>query len=305
VVTDAKGRIIRYLGPSDYPGTNPWPSFIPYTQSIYNANQTTHILRTNGFNFASPYNIPVYQFGADMTATANSDGSLTIAGSITASVNGPITTGNPALPSGGAWTGATFSFSVSDKDAFNNAIYGQIQNSAVSFTGQAWSDFQTFTQNTLQNPSQPHDPNKSDPNYNPSLDDLGAYNTTVSMFIGEVTAGLLGGFFNSNTPSNYPPDSGAALKNVPSMNWWLQNPIVAFSEIQPSNPYYNLYAKVIFNASHNTVYGVAYSDRFGSGPLVNSVSYNGTNVDHWVLGIGAPLAAPKTLSGMLLLLGNE
>ena len=43
VVKDANGNIIRYLGPSNYTGTNPWPSFIPYTQSIHTANQPTTI----------------------------------------------------------------------------------------------------------------------------------------------------------------------------------------------------------------------------------------------------------------------
>ncbi len=298
VVKDTQGRIIRYLGPSNsFTGTNPWPSFLPYTLSIHAANQSTLIQRTNGFNFAPPDNTPVYQFGADMTATANADGSLTITGNITASVNGPIKHGNPALPPGGAWAGATFSFSVADTNAFNNAIYGQVQNNAVSFTGQAWNDFLTFTQSTLKNPTQPHDPNT-----NPSLNDPivgSAYNTTISMFIGEVTTGLLGGFFNSDyQPGGVPP----AIKNMASNQWWSLNPIVAFSKIQPLNPFYNIYAQVIFDASNNTVYGVPFSDRFGTGPLVNTVNFNNTPVNYWVLGIGAPLPGTKVLPGILLLL---
>lgn len=304
VVTDANGRIIRYLGPSDVfqtpegqPMPNPWPSFLPYTLSIHEANQGTTIKRTNGFNFAAPDNLPVYQFGADMTATANSDGSLTITGSITVSVNAPIKTGNPGLPPGGAWTGATFSFSVSDPDidAFNNAIYGQVQNSAVSFTGQAWDDFKTFTQNTLQDPTKAHDPNTNPSLYDPQVGS--AYDTTRKMFVGEVTTGLLGGFFNSDYQVN-----GEYIKNMYSNQWWSLNPIVAYSTIQPSNPYYNIYAAVIFDKSSNSVYGVPYSDRFGSGPLVNTVQYNGASVNYWVLGIGAPLPATKALPGMLLLL---
>ena len=89
---------------------------------------------------------------------------------------------------------------------------------------------------------------------------------------------------------------------MPSNHWWLQNPIVAFSAIQPLHPYYNIYAKVVFNDSHNTVYGVPYSDRFGKSPLVYTVQYNGTNVNYWVVGIGAPLPATTALSGMQMLL---
>ena len=333
VVKDANGNIVRYLGPTNtFSGTNPWPSFIPYTLSIHAANQSTTIQRTNGFNFAAPDNLPVYQFGADMIATANADGSITITGNITVSGNAQIMTGpygNPQPPNyvydaptntwTGYWSGATFSFPVSDPsdpditpDTFNNAIYDQTDTvnvkgtnkKVVYYTGQAWNDFQTFTQNTLQDPTKPYNNTvpPSNLNYNPSLDDLGAYNTTRSMFIGEVTTGLIGGFFNSNyEPGGVPP----AIKNMFSNNWWSLNPIVAFSKIQPQNPYYNIYANVVFDTSNNTVYGVPYSDRFGSGPLVNTVKYNGVDVNYWVLGAGAPLSLPNALPGiLLLLLGN-
>jgi len=312
VVKNGSGQIIRYLAPSDYNGTNPWPSFIPYTQSINTAGQTTTIKRTNQFNFAPPNNTTAYVFGIDMTANANADGSLSVTGNITATATGPIIRGNPTLPPVGYWTPATITFSVADVNAFNNAIYGQVQNSAVTFSGQAFTDFLSFTNNTLLHPGQPHN-SLTNPNLNDNIPGGAglAYNITLNMFVGEITTGLIGGFYNSNYPSNYPPDNGALLKNVPSSHWWLQSPIVAFSQIQPSNLYYNVYANVIFNTSNNTVYGVPFSDRFGTGPLVNSVQYNGTNVNYWKIGVGAPLGAPppanKSLSGMLLLLllGNQ
>ena len=101
------------------------------------------------------------------------------------------------------------------------------------------------------------------------------------MFIGEVTTGLLGGFFNSSYPATYPPASiGMPLKTLPSYQWWQQTPIVGFAEIQTQNPYYNLYANEIFKTSNNTVYGVPYSDRFGKGPAVNSVSYTTGGVSY-------------------------
>jgi hypothetical protein len=321
VVKNAQGKIIRYLGPSNgFTGTNPWPSFVPYTKAVNGASppQPTQIQNINSFKFPTPYSTPVYTFGTDnMIATANADGSLTITGRITVSVNGTIRKGtvhnNPDPPASGYWDGATFTFSVSNVNNFNNAIYGQVKNSAVTLTGLAWGQFQDFCQNTWMNPDQPYNATT-----NPSLNDLfqspplqaaggNAYNTTVNLFIGEVTTGLLGGFFNSNVASNYPPDNGAALKNVPSNHWWLQNPIMGFADIQPKNPYYNVYANVIFNKSNNTVYGVPYSDRFGTGPVVNAVTYtnNGVSyyVNYWVIGIGAPLPATITaLPGMQLLL---
>lgn len=301
VKKNAKGQIVRYLGPSNYNGTNPWPSFVPYTQSIHAASQTTHIKRTNGFNFPSPPT-PVYQFGADMTATANADGSLTVAGDLTVSVNAPITPGNPELPLGGVWSGATITFSVSDVDVFNNAIYGQIKNDAVTYSGGAFDSFKTFTQNTLRDPTKPHKPDE--PDSNKSLYDLGAYNTTLSMIIGEITTGLLGGFFNSDYKT---PSMEKAIKNMDSNDWWSLNPIVAYSTIQPLHKYYNIYAQVIFDKSNNTVYGVPYSDRFGQGPLVNTVLFDGKSINYWKVGIGAPLSAANATAGtleLLLLDGN-
>jgi hypothetical protein len=306
VVKTKTGGIARYLGPSNlFNGTNPWPSFLPYTQAIHAAGQSTKIQNTNGFHFPNEP-LPLYTFGTDdMIATAGADGSLTITGPITVSVNGTIKPGNPVLPPGGAWTGATFAFSTSTPNDFNNAIYGQVKTDAVSFTGSAWSDFETFTKNTLQDPTKAHDPTT-----NPSLYDLfadgsggNAYNTTVNMFIGEVTTGLLGGYFNSDYLVG-----GTAIKNMASKQWWALNPMVGFAEIQPLHPYYNPYANVIFNRSNNTVYGVPYSDRFGEGPLVNSVTYKTSGgvsyyVNYWVVGVGAPIT-PNAMSWLLLLMDN-
>ncbi len=285
VVKNDNGGIVRYLGPSNvFNDQNPWPSFIPYTQSINAAGQVTHLLRSNGFNFAAPDDTPVYQFGMDMNATAASDGSVVITGNITATANTDVKDGNPALPETGKWTNATFTLSAADVDAFNNAIYGQVANSAVSFTGQAWTDFQEFTNSTLKDPSLAHNATT-----NPSLNEhSAAYATTRNMFIGEITTGLLGGFLNSGHTSG-----GEAIKDMSSNQWWSLQPLVAFSQIQPDNEYYNTYADVIFQKSGNTVYGVPYSDRFGSGPLVNTVKYNGSDVNYWIVGVGAPLSTKK------------
>jgi hypothetical protein len=291
-VQNASGGIVRYLGPSSFTSNNPWPSFLPYLQSINAAPQSTTIQRSNGFNFAD--NTPVYQFGADMAATVGTDGTITVTGNITVSTNTSVVSPNPPPPVAGYWSDATLTFSAADLDALNAAIYGQAQNSAVSCTGTGWSSFLAFTQQTLQNPNLPYNATT-----NPSLYDLGAYDTTLAMFIGEVTTGLLGGFFNS---SYVPSGSQTAIKNMVSNSWWSLNPVVGYSTIQPVNSYYNVYAGIIFNASGNTVYGVPYSDRFGSGPLVNTVNYNNTSVGYWVVGVGAPLGAATAPMGALTLL---
>ena len=317
VVKNAQGQIIRILGPSNaFTGTNPWPSFLPYVKSL--GAQTTHIQsKPQGFYFTAD-NTVTYNFGVDMQATADANGNLTCTGGITATVTGTIKPGNPPLPSGGQWNDTTLYFSTAVPDAFNSAVYGQVSTSAVQYWGSGWIYWVDFLANTLLDPSKPHDPVT-----NPSLLDgdlypteapppvsAPVYLTVFNNTIGEVTTGLLGGFYNSNTPSNIPSDGGAALKNVPSKNWWMQNPIVGFTEVQPQNPYYNLYSGVIFNTSGNTVYGVPYSDRFGSGPDVNSVNYTSPDgvtyyVNYWVMGIGAPLPQAIVTPEIMLLMNDH
>jgi len=297
-VLSANGYVVRYLGPSNYNGNpNPWPSFIPYTQSINTAGQSTSIQTANAFHFSGEP-LPNYFFGCTMTATAGSNGSVTASGDITVTWTGTIKPGNPTPPLNDpdqyhtapwyGWPNATIVFSAAEGTNppapadFNNAIYGQAaNNNSITFPGTAWNQFQAFTQSTLQFPGQPHDPAS-----NPSLYDLTAYNTTLNKFVGEVTTGLLGGYFNSTyIPAGYT----TMIKDMPSSQWWNLNPIVGFSEIQSNNAYYNQYAGVIFATSGNTVYGVPFTDRFGTGPVVDSVSHNNHSVLCWVLGIEPPL----------------
>jgi hypothetical protein len=330
LVKNAQGGIIRVLGPSNDFGTgvaNPWPSFVPYTQSINAAGQQTKIQAVNAFNFNTvdpAYGTPTYTFGTDnMVATASADGSLSITGRITVSVNGTIRTGvahtNPPLPASGYWDGATFAFNVDTGGPevgmlFNDAIYREVRNEAVTFTNEgvdtsAWGQFRIFCHETWMNPDLPYQPDGTKPNYNPSLDDLfrggtggNAYFTTQNLFIGEVATGLLGGFFNSD----YKVGS-VAIKDMPSYQWWTLNPMVAFSTIQPAHPFYSLYSGVIYDLSKNTVYGTPYSDRFGK-VLINSVNYtkNGTTfyVNFWKIGIGAPLPQALVTPELMLLLDN-
>ena len=100
VMKDANGNILRYLGPSNNftsKGGNPWPSFVPYIQSVNKANQSTTILNAANFNFSDGQ--PVYRFGVNMTATAKADGGIDITGKITAALaSGSIKANNPALP---------------------------------------------------------------------------------------------------------------------------------------------------------------------------------------------------------------
>ncbi|MGZ5026902.1 MAG: hypothetical protein ACXWE9_06430, partial [Methylobacter sp.] len=83
--------------------------------------------------------------------------------------------------------------------------------------------------------------------------------------------------------------NGKAYKDVPSVAWWNTNTIPSPSALQASNPYYNIYAQQIFDATDNQVYSIPFSDRFGNGPLMQTQLYNGQVVDTWVVTLGAPI----------------
>ncbi|WP_029458676.1 hypothetical protein [Solidesulfovibrio alcoholivorans] len=328
VLKDSSGKLIRYIGPSIFdPGNaqvvNPWPSFVPYAQSL--TSTTTTLQRANAFGAgnATWASTQTYTFGIDMQATTASDGTITASGKLTAAVSNPasVTSPNPALPAGGAWTNVSITISpttgtngIAD---YNAAIYGQsgspvvdpqdsakwiLNNTAITL-GPDWDNFQTFCMNTLGDPSLAENPST-----NASLQDLQAYLTTLNMALGELTTGLLGGYFGSTYQVTF-EGTTAAIGTLPSQDWWQMDPLVGFSQIQSDPTHYNRYASVIWTTSNNTVYGVPYSDRFGSGPLVNTVLTPDmqTSVGYWVVGVGAPAtgASLATPAPDILLLLNK
>lgn len=328
VLKDSSGTLIRYIGPSIFdPGnaqvTNPWPSFVPYAQSL--TSTTTTLQRANAFGAgnATWASAQTYTFGIDMQVTTASDGTITASGTLTAAVSNPasVVSPNPALPANGAWTNVDITVSpttgTNGLADYNAAIYGQsgspvvnpqnsaqwiLNNKAITL-GPDWANFQTFCMNTRGNPSIPENPST-----NASLQDLQAYLTTLNMAIGELTTGLLGGYFGSTYQVTF-QGTPAAIGTLPSQDWWQLNPLVGFSQIQSDPTHYNSYANVIWNTSNNTVYGVPYSDRFGSGPLVNTVLTPDmqTSVGYWVVGVGAPAtgASLATPAPDILLLLNK
>ncbi|MDQ7832130.1 MAG: hypothetical protein RDU30_10380 [Desulfovibrionaceae bacterium] len=307
------GQILRYIGPSKYDPNNtwlppnPWPSFLSYAISL-NGTQT-QLIRSNGFGSPAWSSTRTYTFGIDMTATANDNGVITASGKVTASVINPasVAAGNPPLPDNGAWTDVSITLSPltgkHTEASFNKAIYGQaaelmyddktgrwtVGNTAITL-GSDWEKFQTFCINTLADPTKPHNINS-----NKSLQDLHAYDTTLSMAIGELTTGLLGGYFGSTVQGTTQGGVTKPIGEMESQQWWTLDPRVGFSQIQTDTGHYNRYADVIWTSSGNTVYGVPFSDRFGNGPLVNTVQTPGPNVrsvGYWVIGVGAPVGAP-------------
>ncbi len=309
VVLNDEKKIIRYLGPSNTfvsPKTNPWPNFISYVSSIP-STQTAHIVKQNAFVL----NGVNYQFGCDMYATSHTDGTVRVSGDITVNITaGTIEAPNPSPPESGKWTGAVLTFTPSNASLYKQAIYGQAINDAILFDGAtrkadpndvtrwdnlpdgAFKNFLQFTKDTHKIDNHVVQPE--------TLFSDRAFDTTMDLFIGEVTGGLLFGFFN--TPAVV---GGVAIKDQPSSQWYTYGK--AFEELQPSNVYYNPYAEVIYKATGNTVYGLPYSDRFPTGPLVNTVKYGNKDVAYAKVFIGEPLpgSAPGANVAPTNLLLNE
>ena len=266
VITNKDGDIVRYIGPSSYgtDGTNPFPSFVPYLKAVSSDSQTTAIQNSNAFN-APPQAGPGstnYNFILNLTATASTDGSITMTGSI----DTQVTPYGGSTVDGPSFTDCTVQIGAEASQAYNNAIYGQVITDAVSF-GSGWTDLSAYMDDK-------------------GLSDQNALNITQNLAIGEITSGLLMGFVNSSV---VPAGKTVALKDMPSNAWWSLDPVIAFSDVQPLHAYYNTYANVIYKASNNEAYSLPYSDRLGDGPLVNSVQWDNQDVDTWVVTLEPPV----------------
>ena len=115
----------------------------------------------------------------------------------------------------------------------------------------------------------------------------GYFNTLQATAIGEITSGFLMGMVGSDV---VPTGQTKMIKDMQSSDWWVLNPIIAFNQVQPNNAYYNTYANVIYGASGNSSYSIPYSDRLGSGPLVNTVKYNQSDVTSWTVTLDPPIS---------------
>jgi hypothetical protein len=265
----AEGYLLRYIGPSSYgPLSNPYPSFVDYLTAVNTAGQTTGISNSNAFNAPSKGGAGStnYNFTLNFVATAAADGSIDLNGNITTEV----TPYGERSKQGDTFSDCGMHISAADPRSFNEVIYGQIINSAVTFQGKGWEGFATYIENN-------------------ELTGQGVEMTTKNLLIGEITSGLLLGLVNSDV---IPAGQTQKLKDMTSLEWWSLDPLPAFAQAQPHNTYYDPYAAVIFAASDNQVYSIPYSDRLGKGPLVNTVSYHGTAVKSWEVTLLPPLPTP-------------
>ena len=301
------GTVLRYIGPSSYGvGTNPYPTFDSYLGALNTANQTAHIKNSNAFNTMAtpgPGNLN-YNYTLDFIATVGTDKTITLSGNITTTIT-PY--GNSSY-SGTTYTGVNMTISPTvgpstSNATFTNTIYGQADpkgsgNGSTTFNSK-WADLATDMASanlTL--------------NIVPAQGGTGApgttYGTTQSLAIGEITTGLLGGFVGSNATygngtGGYAVYDGQLYKDVPSEAWWNTSTLPSMSTLQPSDPFYSQYSDTIFNATDNQVYSIPFSDRFGTGPLMQTQLFGNQTVDTWVVTLGAPIFAvpePSTIAAL-------
>lgn len=277
IVKDTNGNILRYIGPSTFTSNAPYSTFTNYLQAISTAGQATAIVNSNAFNgmngtgsggVAGSTN---FNYKLNLSATVATNNTISMTGNITTQVT-PFG-GNST--SGTTYTNASVTISGTDENILNSIIYGQTVGSftnSVSW-GSGWTDMYNDMTTVFG-----------------LTDGLANFQTTQRLAIGEITSGILMGFLNStNTVAQY---GSTQLKDLESYQWWQLDPMVAFSSVQSVTNFYNQWANIIYGATSNQAYSIPYSDRMGTGPLINSVQFGGTNVDKWIVDIGTPVGAP-------------
>lgn len=103
------------------------------------------------------------------------------------------------------------------------------------------------------------------------VDTDGGANTVYTLAVRDFMAGLNYGFIDSAEINPNDPAAGTTYKDSESAYWGTTNLLTGatnpetplfFEELQPGDPFYNAWAKVIFDESGGTVYGFAYDDTF-------------------------------------------
>ncbi|MEM0965645.1 MAG: hypothetical protein AAGJ81_05810 [Verrucomicrobiota bacterium] len=288
------GTLRRYVGPSTYASNPPYPSFSNYLASVHASGVTNTIQNSNAFqtNGATSTTGTNYNFTFTLTSVVQSDNTIELTGEITTEVKDNAT---GVTTSGATYANADITISGTDQSAVDQIIYGQTAVPAaladdVTY-GQGWTDWAAFVQNPANNLTDSFPEGVA-------LDNL----TLTRTAIGEITTAILMGFLG-----NVMVVDGSPLNTLPSEDWWKLDPLLAFDQIQSDPDNYNQWADVIYDASANGAYSIPFSDRLGTGPLVNSVQFNlnGTDydIDEWVVGFGDPVSVIPEPGSAVLLVG--
>lgn len=120
-------------------------------------------------------------------------------------------------------------------------------------------------------------------------------NDVYAAAVRDILAGFAIGYVGSTVED--PNHPGVMLKDEESKQWWESG--LAFSEVQPTNKYFNEYGEAFYLYSDS--YGFSFSDRLPHKPV--QVSLNPANVDTLTFTVAADSAVPEPSAFALLGLG--
>ncbi|MDP0494816.1 MAG: hypothetical protein Q7Q73_01285 [Verrucomicrobiota bacterium JB024] len=277
-VYDGNNNLVRYVGPSTYAtGQIPYQNFNNYLTSVHSSGVTNQIWNNSAFNQIGESGTTGFNFNFQfqLTSTVDANGNIVLTGNIVVTkknnATGVIVETDQLVASNAGLT-----LSGADLDKITQLIYAQStgQNPDIATWGAGWADLATYLANNNVEAS--------------------ALETLQNQVVGEITTAILLGFLGNEKNVN-----GTDLNTMKSYEWWQMIPLEAFDAIQSDPDFYNRWAAAVYDATDNGAYGIPYSDRLGTGPLVDSVLHDGYDIDKWEIDIFDPVSAvpePRTVA---------
>lgn len=284
ILSNTNGQITRVLGPTQFGAGQPnaadfggFTNFSGYFGSLSNtttvfSNQSGYnTVQTPGTNVAYTNANVVFVLTNQVSSTTNGY-AFTATGQITTTKIGYAVGGTPISTNVNVSSNVVFSVTPGPGESLLAAAftyYGDYSpGTNITLGGAGWANFTTNIAGFVDGGNNP------------------AANIVRAQIPGELSAGYSAGFPGStNTVAQF---GSTPLGELPSGDWWNLNPIVAFSDVQSTNGFFNEYANIIYQNSTNSVYGMTYSDRFNNGsPYVSAAP----SVGSWLIELGDPLHA--------------
>lgn len=284
ILSNTNGQITRVLGPTQFGAGQPeaadfggYTNLATYfetlttTTTVFSNQSGYNTVQTPSTNVAYTNAVVVFVLTNQVSSTTNGY-AFTATGEITTTKIGYDVGGTPISTNIHVSSNVIFAVTPGEGESELAAAftyYGDYSpGTNITLGGPGWADFTNTIAGFVDGGGNP------------------AANIVYAQIPGELSAGYSAGFPGStNTVAQFGTN---ALGDLPSGEWWDLDPVVAFSEVQSTNGFFNEYANIIYQNSSNTVYGMTYSDRFDNGSPYISAS---PSVGSWLVELGDPLQA--------------